>query len=60
LPVRGAGDRAVPVLADQCNWPGAEQRPVEATRLAEVDILDRGRLPRFCNACACFKPRLLA
>jgi hypothetical protein len=37
-----------------------EQRPVEATRLAEVDILGRSRLPQFGGACACLEPLLLA
>jgi hypothetical protein len=37
-----------------------EQRPVEAARLAEVDILDRGGLPQLGGACACLETPLLA
>jgi hypothetical protein len=36
-----------------------EQRPVEATRLAEVDILGGGGLPQLGGACACLEPLLL-
>jgi len=51
----------VPVLADPVTAGQVqEQRPVEATRLAEVDILGRGRLPQFGGACACLEPLLLA
>jgi hypothetical protein len=50
----------VPVLADPVTAGQVqEQRSVEATRLAEVDILDRGRLAQFGGACACLEPLLL-
>ncbi len=56
----GAGNQAVPVLTDPITAGQVqEQRPVEATRLAEVDIFDRGGLPKLGGSCACLEPLLL-